>query len=233
MKYSLQTFSMKPLQSNGTLLTRLENNKSILIDPGGEAPKIISLLKQNNSDVGMIWLTHAHYDHISALQEVMDYLRDEKDQIPPIYLHFADKPMYDNVDVQSQMFGLPPFEVPKEILEITEGQTYPEFPELKVLHVPGHSPGSCCLYVDAICDLHPGDALRLKNVQEAKVLVAGDTLFRRSIGRTDLWQSNTESLLTAIKTKIFSLDDDVVVIPGHGPLTTVGDEKHSNPFLQD
>ena len=194
--------------------------RAICIDPGDEAERIVETLERLGLNLQAIALTHAHLDHVGGVAALKKLKPDAK-----INLHKADEFMYVDLPEQPAWIGIPrsqwvalgfDFEEPPPVDEYwTDGQTY-NVGELKfeVLHCPGHTPGHVVLYAP----------------HERKVFV-GDVLFAGSIGRTDLPGGSMEQLLDSIKNKLLSLDDDVTVYSGHGPLTTIGEERLTNPFL--
>ena len=194
--------------------------QAICIDPGDEAERIVETLERLGLNLQAIALTHAHLDHVGGVAALKKLKPKAK-----INLHKADEFMYVDLPEQPAWIGIPrsqwvalgfDFEEPPPVDEYwTDGQTY-DVGELKfeVLHCPGHTPGHVVLYAP----------------HERKVFV-GDVLFAGSIGRTDLPGGSMEQLLDSIKNKLLSLDDDVTVYSGHGPLTTIGEERLTNPFL--
>lgn len=194
--------------------------QAICIDPGDEAERIVEMLERRGLNLQAIALTHAHLDHVGGVAALKKLKPGAK-----INLHKGDEFMYNGLPEQPAWIGIPraqwkmlglDFETPPPVDEYwTDGQTY-DVGELQfnVLHCPGHTPGHVVFYAP----------------NERKVFV-GDVLFAGSIGRTDLPGGSTEQLLNSIKTKLLSLDDDVTVYSGHGPLTTIGEERLTNPFL--
>lgn len=193
---------------------------AICIDPGDEAERIVETLERLGLNLQAIALTHAHLDHVGGVAALKKLQPNAK-----INLHKADEFMYTGLSEQPAWIGIPrsqwkalgfDFEAPPPVDEYwTDGQVL-GVGELKfeVLHCPGHTPGHVVLY----------------EPKERKVFV-GDVLFAGSIGRTDLPGGSMEQLLDSIKNKLLSLDDDVTVYSGHGPLTTIGEERLTNPFL--
>ncbi len=198
------------LQCNCSIFGDEQTREAIVIDPGGEISKITAVLEQHALRVKAIVITHAHIDHVAGANELRALTN------APVYLNERDKQLLAMLDVQAKWLHVetpaaPAIDVtPVEGTVLTLGAT-----EFQVLDTPGHTPGSQCLWI----------------ANENK-LVAGDTLFRESVGRTDLPGGNSHQILSSIKTKLLSLPDDAVVIPGHGPKTTVGHEREHNPFLQ-
>lgn len=197
-----------PLQCNCYIVGDEATKQVIVIDPGGDADDLLGTLVQEELTVVAIIATHAHFDHIVAAEQLRQTTG------APFYMHEADKPVLDWFGASGQMFlgidlGAPP-EVDRDAPEgqlLVAGEA-----KLEVLHTPGHSPGSISLVGDG-------------------VVFAGDTLFAGSIGRTDLPGGDTRTLVDAVQQKLFPLGDDVVVLPGHGPATTLGEERVSNPFV--
>jgi glyoxylase-like metal-dependent hydrolase (beta-lactamase superfamily II) len=156
--------------------------------------------------------THAHFDHVMAAGNVSTETGAE------ILIHRDDRWLYDNVEMQAGLFGLhaPPPTAPTR--ELLGGEVIPfGRREARTLHTPGHTPGSLCVYLEP-----PG---------ERPLLFAGDTLFAGSIGRTDLWGGSREQIFASIRGELFHLPEQTVVIPGHGPLTTIAAEREDNPYV--
>jgi hydroxyacylglutathione hydrolase len=185
----------------------------MVIDPGGDFERIRDRLGALRVTVDAILLTHGHVDHVGAAADL------QKLTGAPVKLHGADRLVYDLLPLQAAMLGSlapPSAEVDLSLVDgaiLRCGMT-----EIRVLHTPGHSPGSVGFLVEQ------GSELRL---------FAGDTLFRGSVGRTDLWGGDAEALLRSIRSRLLTLPDHTVVIPGHGEFTTIGEERRSNPFCAD
>lgn len=179
-----------------------------IVDPGEEAGLILHTVKDTGARPVAIWLTHAHLDHVLGVARVAN------ETGASIWLHPADRPLYDAVPEQADWFGLPaPGPLPAPDHEMVPGQRLPVGAlSFEVRHAPGHSPGSVCL-------LGPG------------VAFTGDVLFAGSIGRTDLPGGDFETLIASIERELLSLNDNTIVYSGHGPETTIGRERTSNPFL--
>ncbi len=200
------------LACNCHIIADAATRQALVVDPGDEVERILEILRRHDLKVRYIVSTHAHIDHVGGLAR----LREQTGA--PVLLHPDDLWLYQNVAMQAAMIGLPAPPVTQVDIPIREGETL-TWGELSahVLHTPGHSPGSLSLY--------------LPNPE--KKLLAGDTLFAGSIGRTDLWGGSYETILRSIHQQLLPLGDDVRVYPGHGPDTTLGVERESNPFLQD
>ncbi|HET7481839.1 MAG TPA: MBL fold metallo-hydrolase [Actinomycetota bacterium] len=199
-----------PLACNCYIVGDPDTKDALVIDPGGDADVIGSEVERLGLKVAAIIATHAHFDHVIA----SDALREATGA--PFMLHTADRPLLDWVQESAQIFlglELPP---PAEVdTDASEGQRLAVGSvEIEVIHTPGHSPGSISLVAP--------DAL-----------FSGDTLFAGSVGRTDLPGGDTDALITAVRSKLFALPDDLAVHPGHGPATTIAREKASNPFVGD
>jgi glyoxylase-like metal-dependent hydrolase (beta-lactamase superfamily II) len=204
------TIPVGPLQCNCSILIDEKSREAVVIDPGDEAGLILDALERESARAVTLLHTHAHFDHVGATAEVAAATGAS------IRLHPADRPLYDRLPQQAAMFGLsagPPTPVDQPL---REGETI-SFGGLsvRVLHTPGHTPGSCSFLLEG----------------ERPVLFAGDTLFRRSIGRTDLWGGDTDQIFASIRGKLFELPSDTPVACGHGPATTIGEEKLANPFV--
>lgn len=180
---------------------------AVLVDPGEEAEKFLAAAAEQGRRIGAIWLTHAHLDHILGVAAI----RAATDA--PIYLHPADRRLYDELPQQGLWLGLSLARPPSPDGELSHGQRLQvgSIP-IEVRHAPGHSPGH-------VCFVAPG------------VVLCGDVLFAGSIGRSDLPGGDPEQLMASIRRELLTLPDTTVVYPGHGPATTIGRERESNPFL--
>ena len=163
-------------------------------------------------EIEAVFITHAHIDHIGGAKKLKDSTG------APLYLNEQDVELYRLMGQQAAFIGIPTPAITSVDAFLREGEEI-QCGEIRasVIHTPGHTPGSVCLLVP--------------NGQETR-LIAGDTLFRESIGRTDLWGGSYRHILRSLKEKLLALNDDVIVVPGHGPLTTIGHEREFNPFLQ-
>ncbi len=210
------TFPVAPLGCNCSILRDTATNETIVIDPGGEGPRIVSLLEEKGCKVKWIIHTHAHFDHCCATHEVATYVREDKKEAVKVAMHPGDFPLYDQLEAQCRFFGVPMVKPETKIDHSMEDEEEYVFGEsrLKVLHTPGHTPGSCCF-----------------SVEEEGLLFSGDTLFARGIGRTDLPGGDTETIFKSIQNRLFTLDDGTSVIPGHGQFTRIYEERTSNPFF--
>lgn len=208
LKY--QIIPVTPFQQNCTLFWCDETFQGAIIDPGGEADRIITAVNDNKITVTQILLTHGHLDHVAAAVELA-----ERYSVPIVGPQQADKFWLDALLGQSRQFGFPecfPF-TPARWLEegdeITLGNE-----TLTVLHCPGHTPGHVVFFSAS-----------------ARLAQVGDVLFSGSIGRTDFPQGNYQDLMDSIKNKLWPLGDNVTFIPGHGPISTFGIERRTNPFV--
>lgn len=179
-----------------------------IVDPGEEAGLILHKVEQTGARPVAIWITHAHLDHIIGVARV------RAETGAPVYLHHADRPLYDHVPEQAAAFGLPPVErLPAPDRSWTPGESVRVGAlTFAVRHTPGHSPGSVALAGEG-------------------VVFSGDVLFQGSIGRTDLPGGDLETLLGSIERELLVLPDSTIVYSGHGPATTIGVERRANPFL--
>jgi glyoxylase-like metal-dependent hydrolase (beta-lactamase superfamily II) len=181
----------------------------MVIDPGDDIDDVLAVIRQHKLDVKQIVITHAHIDHVGGAMKLRALTG------APILLNQNDYALLKMLDVQATWLGMAaPGEVSIEA-SIADGEKL-QTGSLKanVLHTPGHTEGSVCLYFPA-----------------EKLLIAGDTLFARSIGRTDLPGGSFQKIMRSLHDRVLTLPDDTVVIPGHGPRTTIGEEREENPFL--
>lgn len=199
-----------PFMENCFIAADESTREALLIDPGDEEELIVERIRELDLNVREIVNTHGHVDHAGAVAPLKRLLG------VPFAIHAAERQWLQHMPQQAQMFGLPPREVPEVDRELSPGETI-DLGDLtcRVLHTPGHSAGGCCLHF-----------------AEQRVVFVGDTLFAGSIGRTDLPGGSLDTLLTSIREHLLSLDDDVWAYSGHGPVTTIGAERKSNPFLQ-
>ncbi|HMB16051.1 MAG TPA: MBL fold metallo-hydrolase [Pelovirga sp.] len=196
-----------PLEVNCYLVGCKNTGKAAVIDPGGDVDSILELLWQHDLTLAMVINTHGHFDHIGANQALLEKTGCE------LLIHEDDAPLLQRAAEHAALFGLSTSRSPEPTRLLKDGDTI-ELGDLrfKVIHTPGHSPGGICLHIE-------------------DCLFVGDTLFNGSIGRTDLPGGNHQQLINNIKTKLLCLADETKVYPGHGPATTIGEEKRHNPFL--
>jgi glyoxylase-like metal-dependent hydrolase (beta-lactamase superfamily II) len=206
----LETFAVGPLQCNCTLLGDEETGEAIVIDPGDEVGRIHRRLTELGLELKQILVTHAHIDHVGGA------LKLKRLTGAPILLNQNDLPLLNMMDSQAAWLGTAPPETapPDESLEDGLLVGLAHYPA-QVLYTPGHTQGSVCLHFAPL-----------------KMLIAGDTLFAGSIGRTDLPGGNPQQIIDSIKTRLLTLPDETKVLPGHGPATTIGAERRSNPWLR-
>lgn len=205
-----EVFPVGMLRCNCSILGEEISREAIVVDPGADIAMIMSRLAAHGLSVKQIIVTHAHIDHIAgaaSLQQVTG---------APVLYHQADLPLIATMDVQAGWLGVATPEVKQPDTSLEHGARF-GVAGLggTAVHTPGHTPGSLCLYLP-----------------EHSLLLAGDTLFAGSVGRTDLPGGDTGLLLRSIHTHLFALPDETRVIPGHGPATTIGDERADNPFLR-
>jgi hydroxyacylglutathione hydrolase len=198
-----------PLQCNCSIIGDETTGDAMVIDPGDNIDAIADILRENKLQVKQIVITHAHIDHVGGAMKLRALTG------APILLNQNDYALLKMLDVQATWIGVPP---PGNVLveaDLVDGDSL-QTGNLKasVMHTPGHTEGSVCLYFPA-----------------EKLLIAGDTLFARSIGRTDLPGGSYEKIMRSLHTRVMTLPDETVVIPGHGQRTTIGEERERNPFL--
>ena len=211
--FVIDSFAVGPLGCNCTIVGDPARREAVVVDPGDEPDRILDALARSGFRPVALVHTHAHFDHVgcSALLKRITGA--------PIFMHAGDRPLYQNLAEQGKTFGLT-FEAPGIIdgLLADGDRIACGREELQVIHTPGHTPGSLCFRM-------PGE--------NGDVLFSGDTLFRRSIGRTDLWGGSMPQILDSIKERLLTLPGNLRVIPGHGPETTIADEGKRNPFVGD
>ncbi len=209
----VEIFTVNPFAENCYIIH--DAGEAVLIDPGSSTPaernQIVRYIEGQGLTLRHHLLTHAHLDHILDCAFFVEHYQ------VPYLMHAADLPLIERAPQQAMLFGVSMVPPPPPGGFLKEGDTIEVGRATwQVLHCPGHSPGSICFY-----DAANG------------FVIVGDVLFKGSIGRTDLWMGSYEQLLTSIRQKLLPLPDDTVVYPGHGPVTTIGEERRLNPFLQE
>ncbi len=207
-EYIVRTFPVGPLQCNCTVIGDPVSKKALVVDPGGNAEVILALLAELELKVVAIIHTHAHLDHILAAGEIKSATG------APIYLHEGDMFLWSGIEAQCKMFGVPNTSLPDPDHYLNDDHDLGCCGGVAI-HTPGHTPGSTSFWFE-----------------ESKTLIAGDTLFRAGIGRTDLPGGNQQQIISSIRERIYSLDENATVITGHGPSTTIMSEKQSNMFVR-
>jgi len=206
------------LQCNCSIIGDPVTREALVVDPGDEVTRILDLIGRHKLNVKAIVSTHAHIDHVGGLSKLHQYTG------APVLMHRDDLPLYQAMDMQAAFLGVLTPELTDVDQLLKEGDVLHWGPfEAQVIHTPGHTPGSVSLYL-------PQDAGKI--AVPAPQLFSGDTLFAGSIGRTDLWGGSMDQIMDSLRTKLMGLPDETIVYPGHGPATTIGDERHLNPFLQ-
>ncbi len=203
-----KTFPVGPLQCNCTIIGNRHTRQAMVVDPGGDAAKIMAQVHELGLNISLIIHTHAHLDHFLAAGEI------KKATGAPLCLHKKDQPLWNNLETQCRMFGVPYKPQPGPDQWLLDDEELP-CERGVCLHTPGHTPGSMSFWF-----------------ADHKLLIAGDTLFKRSIGRTDLWGGDHTAIIRSIKQRLMVLDEGTTVVTGHGPETTIADELRHNPFIR-
>ncbi len=219
------------LQCNCHVVGDAETGEALVIDPGDEVDRIEEILARYHLKVRAIVSTHAHIDHVGGLARLARATGG------PVLMHAADLPLYENLEIQAALLGLPTPQTTKVDSLLKEGDSvrWGRY-SAQIFHTPGHSPGSITLYMPA--EISPDSAPQSQGKpaagsdRNAPLLFAGDTLFAGSIGRTDLWGGSYPQIIDSIREKLLVLPDRTIVLPGHGPATTIAAERESNPFLR-
>ena len=210
MKYSI--IPVTPFQQNCTLLWCEESKKVAVVDPGGDIAVVLAKIEALGLELEKILLTHAHIDHAGGTAELV-----KQTGVPIEGPHIGDKFWIDGLSQQSKMFGFPQVEIFTPDRWLEDGDKVSVGNEtLEVLHCPGHTPGHVVFYSP-----------------QSQLAQVGDVLFQGSIGRTDFPQGDHATLISSIREKLFPLGDTVAFIPGHGPMSTLGHERQTNPFVSD
>lgn len=206
-----KTFSVPPLGCNCSIIGDPLTKQAVVVDPGGASERILQEVQQLGFTVRHILHTHAHFDHFLASSQI------KKITGAAICLHHDDLDLWNNLELQCRLFGVPyvPSVSPDYWLKDEEKIMLGQVPVV-TLHTPGHTPGSLSFYIP-----------------DEQLVLAGDTLFRGSIGRTDLWGGDFDTIEESIRERLYTLDEVTRVITGHGPDTEIGVEKHTNQFVRE
>jgi hydroxyacylglutathione hydrolase len=203
-------FPVGPLQCNCSILGDEQTHEAMVIDPGDQIEGILEILRQEKLTLKQIVITHAHIDHVGGAMKLKAATG------APILMNQSDYALLKMLDMQAAWVGMRPPGAVEVDEALSQGRVLKigEIPA-SVIHTPGHTEGSICVYFP-----------------EQKKLIAGDTLFAGSIGRTDLPGGSMEKIMRSLHTQVLALPDETEVVPGHGPVTTIGEERETNPFLQ-
>ncbi len=211
-KLDIRIIPVTPLQQNTSLIWSRDTTEGVFIDPGGETDRLMAAAEEFGVKIVAVWLTHGHLDHAGAATEIK-----ERTGCPIIGPHEDDQWLLDDIEAQGAKYGMPDGKnvVPDRYLH--EGDTLQLGNEtFHVTHCPGHTPGHVVIY-------HTGGQLAF----------VGDVLFKGSIGRTDFERGNHQQLIDSITTNLWPLGPNMRFVPGHGPMSTFGEERQSNPFVGD
>lgn len=204
-----KTFAVPPLGCNCSILGDSETRQAVIVDPGGNAAQILDEVQRLGLTVKWVLHTHAHFDHFLASGLI------KQATAAPLCLHDRDRDLWNMLDIQCRLFGVPFSAVPDPDYWLRDGERL-ELGDMigTVLHTPGHTPGSLCFHFP-----------------QHELLLAGDTLFRGGIGRTDLWGGDARAIQQSIRERLFTLREATQVVTGHGPETEIGFEREYNPFV--
>lgn len=215
MSLNIRIFPVTPYEQNCSLLWDDETNEAVLVDVGGEAKRLWAFIQEMNLNLKEIWLTHGHLDHVGGVVEMGEL----SNHVPVIGPHEEDLFLLEDLPNKTREYAKHGFEfspsfIPTRWLNEGDKLTVGQY-AFDVLHIPGHTPGHVVFYC-----------------AREKLLIAGDVLFKESVGRTDFPRGNTQDLLNGIREKLYVLPDDVLVVAGHRETTTIGHEKQFNPYVR-
>lgn len=207
----IETFQVGTLACNCTVLADDDSRRAMVIDPGDDAAEILHRLESRGLKLEALISTHAHIDHVGAIAELQEATG------APASIHQKDLYLWDNLETQATWLGIPAPRTGTIERFLDQGDTVSSGAlSVNVLHTPGHTPGSLSFHLE----------------NGRHILFTGDTLFLQSVGRTDLWGGSMPDLMESIRTRLMCFDDETLVMPGHGPSTTIGRERRQNPFLR-
>lgn len=206
----VEALPLGPIETNAYLLVDEASGDAVIVDPGAEPERVDAALQAAAATLRAIWLTHAHFDHVGAVDALVER------HAVPVLLHPDDRPLFERAAEQAAAFGLPMAAPVSSTTPLEDGaRLQVGAHEAVCLHTPGHAPGHVAFWFAA-----------------SGLVLAGDALFAGSIGRTDLPLADHATLLRSLRERLLTLPDDAVVYPGHGPATTIGRERRGNPFLR-
>lgn len=206
-----EVFPVGPLACNCSVVGDESTQEALVIDPGDDIARVLEIVRRHGLKVKQIVVTHGHIDHVGGAMKL------KQQTGAPILMNQQDQPQLKMLDVQAAWIGMPPPGVVVLDCSLEDGDLLRVGGlEATVMHTPGHTEGSVCLYFPA-----------------ERKLMAGDTLFAGSIGRTDLPGGDMDKIMRSLHERVMALPDETIVLPGHGPVTSIGDERKTNPFVKD
>jgi glyoxylase-like metal-dependent hydrolase (beta-lactamase superfamily II) len=206
------SLTLGPAQTNAYLVADPQSGEAVVIDPAWDGDRILAAAQEHGWRIAHLWYTHAHFDHIGGAGAIADALNP----LPLVALHPADHTLW-RAEGGAPLFGLRIDPGPEPTIDLVHGMRMQLGQvQFEVRHTPGHTPGHCSFYV-----------------AQDSLLFCGDLIFQGSVGRTDLPGGSWEQLVNSIRTQVFSLPDETRLLSGHGPETTIGEQKRSNPFVAE
>ena len=234
---TVRTLTVTPFEQNARIVVEHSSKRALVVDPGGDCDRIVDELADLNVVVEAVFLTHSHIDHCGGVRQLYRDFERLGWGRPPLLAHAAEREMRGSITQQALLFGLSP----QQFENVDEPDRYVDQGDIiqlgdsrgRILFTPGHSPGHVGLFFEAVTGTIFDCGGEERAIESTPILLGGDAVFAGAIGRTDLPGGDYRLLLASIRDQILTLPGNTIILPGHGPLTTVDAERGSNPFFRD